>query len=222
MPIRFVRRSVLSADTFCRRYVMLPIRFVADTFCPPIRFVSVTFCSQYVLYAIRFGPLRFVPIRFVTDTFCPDTFCPCTVRRHQMSCCMFPSFPAGSIVTLWNPKNPPQFWHSNFVASYQQHSSVQVEFHNNKDSFLRAAEILQAPTMCSRDILQQAKGDHLDRVHSVQMVLKMIRQGRLVQRTRSSAEAKSLKTRVKGTVRLPRQLDSSRGSQTGGQGWGPR
>jgi hypothetical protein len=114
------------------------------------------------------------------------------------------------------PKEPS----SNFVASYQQHSAVQVEFHNNKDSFLRAAEILQAPTMCSRDFLQQAKGDLLDRVHSVQMVLEMIRQGRLVQRTRSSAEAKSLKTRVKGTVRLPCQLDSSRGGQTGGRAGG--
>ncbi len=31
-----------------------------------------------------------------------------------------------------------------------------------------------------RDILLQAKGDHLDRVHSDQMVLEMIRRGRLV------------------------------------------
>jgi hypothetical protein len=30
------------------------------------------------------------------------------------------------------------------------------------------------------DILLQAKGDHLDQVHSDQMVLEMIRQGRLV------------------------------------------
>jgi hypothetical protein len=67
--IRFVRRYVLSAGTFFppirfvhryvfRRYVMLPICFVADTFCPPIRFVLT---------------------RFVADTFCPDTFCPFTV-----------------------------------------------------------------------------------------------------------------------------------------------
>jgi hypothetical protein len=34
--------------------------------------------------------------------------------------------------------------------------------------------------MHSRDILQKAKGDLLDQVHSDQMVLKMIRQGRLV------------------------------------------
>jgi hypothetical protein len=31
----------------------------------------------------------------------------------------------------------------------------------------------------SRDILQQAKRDYLDRVHSDQMVIKMIRRGRL-------------------------------------------
>jgi hypothetical protein len=34
--------------------------------------------------------------------------------------------------------------------------------------------------MRSRDILRNAKGDHVDQVHSDQMVLEMIRQGRLV------------------------------------------
>jgi hypothetical protein len=58
------------------------------------------------------------------------------------------------------------------------------------------------PTMPSGDILHQAKEDHLDQAHSDQMVLEMIRRGRLVQWSRSSAEAKSLKARVKGTVRL--------------------
>jgi hypothetical protein len=46
--------------------------------------------------------------------------------------------------------------------------------------------------MCSKDILVQAKGDHLDRVHSDQMVLEMIRLRRLVQQSHSSAKAKSL------------------------------
>jgi hypothetical protein len=45
---------------------------------------------------------------------------------------------------------------------------------------MRVARILRVLTMHSRDILLQAKGDHLDRVHSDQMVLEMIRQGRLV------------------------------------------
>jgi hypothetical protein len=36
------------------------------------------------------------------------------------------------------------------------------------------------PTMHSRDVLRNAKGDHFDRVHSDQMVLKMIRWERLV------------------------------------------
>ncbi len=39
---------------------------------------------------------------------------------------------------------------------------------------MRVAEILQVPTMHSRDILHQTKGDHLDRVHSDRMVLEMI------------------------------------------------
>jgi hypothetical protein len=46
---------------------------------------------------------------------------------------------------------------------------------------MRVAVILRVPTMHSRDILLQAKGDHLDQVHSDQIVLEMIRQGRLVQ-----------------------------------------
>jgi hypothetical protein len=54
--------------------------------------------------------------------------------------------------------------------------------------------------MCSRDILREAKRDHLDRVHSDQMLLKMIRWGRLVRKSRSSAEATSRKTRVKESV----------------------
>jgi hypothetical protein len=45
---------------------------------------------------------------------------------------------------------------------------------------MRVARILRVPTMHSRDILLQAKRDHLDRVHSDKMVLEMIRQGRLV------------------------------------------
>jgi hypothetical protein len=49
------------------------------------------------------------------------------------------------------------------------------------------------------------------------MVLEMIRQGMLVQQSRSSAEAKSLNTKVKGTIWLPLQWGSSQGSQTGGQ-----
>ncbi len=45
---------------------------------------------------------------------------------------------------------------------------------------MRAARILRVPTMHSRDILQQANEDHLDRVHSDKMVLEMIRRKRLV------------------------------------------
>ncbi len=77
---------------------------------------------------------------------------------------------------LLEPKEPP----SSFVASYQPHSAVPVEFHNYKDSVMKAAGTLRVPTKHSRDILHKAKEDHLDRVHSDQMVLKMII-GRLVQ-----------------------------------------
>jgi hypothetical protein len=42
----------------------------------------------------------------------------------------------------------------------QQASAVLVEFCDYKDSVMRVARILCVPT-CSRDILLQAKGDHL-------------------------------------------------------------
>jgi hypothetical protein len=40
---------------------------------------------------------------------------------------------------------------------------------------MRVVGILRVPTMCSKDILLQAKGDHLGQVHSDQIVLEMIR-----------------------------------------------
>jgi hypothetical protein len=42
---------------------------------------------------------------------------------------------------------------------------------------MRVAGRLRVPTMLSRDILLQAKGDNLDQVHLDQMVLEMIRGG---------------------------------------------
>ncbi len=38
---------------------------------------------------------------------------------------------------------------------------------------MRAARILWVPTMHLKDILLQSKGDHLDQVHSDQVVLEM-------------------------------------------------
>jgi hypothetical protein len=49
-----------------------------------------------------------------------------------------------------------------------------------KDSIMRIVGNLQVLTGRSRDMLLQAKGDPRDRVHSDQMVLAMIRRGRLV------------------------------------------
>ncbi len=48
----------------------------------------------------------------------------------------------------------------------QQACAVPVKFHDYKDSVMRVAGILWVPTMHSRDILLQAKGDHLGQVHS--------------------------------------------------------
>jgi hypothetical protein len=62
----------------------------------------------------------------------------------------------------------------------QQASAVPVKFCDYKDSVMRVAWILWISTMRSREILLQAKGDHLGRAHSDQIVLKVIRRGRLV------------------------------------------
>jgi hypothetical protein len=90
-----------------------------------------------------------------------------------MSCCRFLCFSSGLTCGSWKPIEPA----SSFVASFQLHSAVPVKFHNHKDSVMRVAGILQVRTMHSRVILWQAKEDYLDRVHSDQMVLKMIRRG---------------------------------------------
>jgi hypothetical protein len=62
----------------------------------------------------------------------------------------------------------------------QQASAVSVGFCDYKDSVMRVARIIWVPTMSSKDILLQARGDHLGRVHPDQMVLEMIMRGRLV------------------------------------------
>jgi hypothetical protein len=54
------------------------------------------------------------------------------------------------------------------------------------------------PTMRSRDILLQAKGDHLDRVHSDQMVPEMIRQGGWSGRTKALRRTRVTKLGSKG------------------------
>jgi hypothetical protein len=48
------------------------------------------------------------------------------------------------------------------------------------DTNLNHLEFIRDPTMHSRKILRKAKGDHLDCIHSDQMVLEIISRGRLV------------------------------------------
>ncbi len=66
------------------------------------------------------------------------------------------SRPLGRIIEL--PSTP--------CASCLTFRAVPVESHNCNDSITRVAGRLRVPTMHSRDILHQAKGDHLGRVHS--------------------------------------------------------
>jgi hypothetical protein len=57
---------------------------------------------------------------------------------------------------------------------------------------------MRVPTMCSRDILHQAKGDHLDRVHSDQMVLEMTCRGDWSRRAIAQRRPRVSKLGLKG------------------------
>jgi hypothetical protein len=85
-------------------------------------------------------------------------------------------FQRSHLCPLEKPYNPPVA----LLLHTNRPSAVPVEFHNYNDSVTRVAGRLRVPTMRSRDILLQAKGDHLGQVHSGQMVLEMIRWRRLV------------------------------------------
>jgi hypothetical protein len=111
-----------------------------------------------------------------------------------MSCCQFLCLSSGLICGLLETHRTP----SSFVASCQLQSALLVEFHNHKYSVMRAAGILWVPTMRSRDILQQAKWDHLDRFHSDQMFLEMIRRGGWSRRAIAQQRLRVSKLGLKG------------------------
>jgi hypothetical protein len=96
-----------------------------------------------------------------------------SIRYHAV---YFFAFPSGSVVASWKTIEP--------LAALLLHtncpSAVPVKFHNYNDNVTRVAGRFRVPTIRSKDILLQAKGDHLCRIHSDQMVLQMIRLGRLV------------------------------------------
>ncbi len=99
------------------------------------------------------------------------------VMRHQMSCCRFLCFSSGfTSALLETHRNPLEA----LLLQINRPSAVPVKSPNYNHSVTWVARILQVPTMRSRDILLHAKRDHLDRVHSDQIVLKMIWWGRLV------------------------------------------
>ncbi len=63
---------------------------------------------------------------------------------------------------------------------------------------MRVAKRLWVPTMHSRDILLQAKGNHLDRVHSEQRIIDMIRRGVWSSRTVAQWRPRVSKIRLIG------------------------
>ncbi len=77
----------------------------------------------------------------------------------------------------------------------------------------RAAKINWGFYYALKGHIVQSQGDHLDRVHSDQMVLKMIRRGDWS----LLLETKSLKTTSRKTIRFgPLRSDGSHDSQEGG------
>jgi hypothetical protein len=92
-----------------------------------------------------------------------------------MTCLVSLLFQLAHLWPLEKPLNPP----AALLLHTNHPSAVPVKFHYN-DSAMRVARGLRVPTMHSRDILLQAKEDHLDQDHSDHMVLEMIWLGRLV------------------------------------------
>jgi hypothetical protein len=95
---------------------------------------------------------KFARVKYLCDykLTIASLFAQMFVVRHQMTCCQFLCLSIG-LVAFGKTIEP-----SSFVASSR------------------------VPSMRSKDILLQAKGDHLGLVHSDQVVLKMIMWGRLV------------------------------------------
>jgi hypothetical protein len=79
------------------------------------------------------------------------------VMRHQTSCCQFLCFFSGLTCGLWKTEEPPAA-----LLLYTDHpSAVPVEFYSYNYRVTKVARRLRVPTIRSRDILLQAKGDHL-------------------------------------------------------------
>jgi hypothetical protein len=73
LSLRFVGTTLFqlasfACDMFCPNMffpytLSLPVRFIADIFCPPLRFVPICFVHCFVgRYVV--GPIRFVSIKF--------------------------------------------------------------------------------------------------------------------------------------------------------------
>jgi hypothetical protein len=70
---------------------------------------------------------------------------------------------------------------------------------------MRVVRNIRVPTGQLKGHLTSSQGDHWDLVHSDQMVLAKGQAGEAGPVEQCSAEAKSLKTKGQGTVRLPSQ-----------------
>jgi hypothetical protein len=72
VALTFCRQYAFSAGKFRLRYVLshyvfpytlsLPVRFIADTFCPPLRFVPICFVHCFVCRYVL-GSIRFVSVK---------------------------------------------------------------------------------------------------------------------------------------------------------------
>jgi hypothetical protein len=90
----------------------------------------------------------------ITKLIIATLICSC-IRGISSHAAKFYVLPAGSIVALW--KNHRTTSTLCGLMPNLQSSTVPVEFHNCNDSVMRVDGRLWVPTMCSRDILHQAK-----------------------------------------------------------------
>jgi hypothetical protein len=109
-----------------------------------------------------FARVKYLVIMELTIT---TLFARVFVMSHQMSCCWFLCLSGGLARGLLETNRTYQqlcCFIPTAPVNYQSNSII-------TDSDTRAARILQNPTIHSRDLLNQVKGNHLDWVHSDQM-----------------------------------------------------
>jgi hypothetical protein len=139
-----------------------------------------------------FARVKYLVIMELTIT---SLFAQVFVMRHHMSCCRFPSFPTGSLLAFWNPKKPPAalLLPTNGPVQYQSNSIITIISWEQPEYYRFL--ICDQGTFCVRP-----RGIILVKSTQIRWFSRWSGgEGWSSRAVAQRAEAKSLKTRVKGT-----------------------